>query len=287
MKGLSLFSILFFFAVSIKAQPGVDTTRIIDTASLDMKALAQELAGNAKDNFGKAKNILNWLSKSFAWTATDYSTRTVKQILVRRGGNCFELARVYMALIKELGINYRPVAEVNLHVQSERRKNSAEQKVKEAGNRMSVFGFQHNDHRWIEVYDDKSKEWIPVDPTTNLIGFDNWLKGRAWFGERHTLNDDLSHDMITPFAIWVVDPNNSARMVEERTVVYMVEKLNALYANRLANLPSWKAYTQQLQELSKHANNAFAGTENLHDYNDLIEKFRITYEKLKVEFANR
>jgi hypothetical protein len=67
----------------------------------------------------------------------------------------------------------------------------------------------------------------------------------------------------------------------------MVEKLNALYANRLANLPSWKAYTQQLQELSKHANNAFAGTENLHDYNDLIEKFRITYEKLKVEFANR
>src|SRR5690348_5145294 len=123
-----------------------------DTASLNTASFATSIVAGTTDNYGKAKQLLGWLSNNFEWKATDYQTRTVKEIIVRKGGNCFELANVYMALLKELGLTYRPIAEINIHKLTPRRGETAAQKVKESGNRMSVFGRQHNDHRWVEIY---------------------------------------------------------------------------------------------------------------------------------------
>jgi hypothetical protein len=270
--------------ISIPAFSQTNPTGISDTAALDVKAFAANIVQNAHTNYEKAATLLNWLSGNFRWLATDYKTRTVKEIIERKGGNCFELAITYMAMIKELGIKYRPIAEINLFVTSEQRGKDAEEMIKADGNRASVFGKQHNDHRWVEVFDERTDEWIPVDPTMALIGFDQWEKARAWFGERHTINDQFSSQMIAPIAIFVVDTLNKNHMLEDRTGYYMVNQLNKIYDNKLENLKSWQTWSMELHQFDKHAKAAFEGKENLHDYQTNIEQLLTTYSKLKEEY---
>lgn len=255
-----------------------------DTSNIDTKAFATQIVYGINDNYAKAKALLDWLGKNFDWKATDYKNRTVKEIIARKGGNCFELATVYMAFLKELNIQYRPIAEINIHKLSEERGQSSDEKIKQVGKQMSVFGRQHNDHRWVEIYDEKSKEWIPADPTMNIIGFDQWLKARAWFGNRHTINDEFSSDMIVPFAIYVVNKDNKTQMDENRTLYYMTTKFDALYNHQLSKLPSWDKWIKGLQALSAAGKEAFAGNLNLHDYNDQISQLADTYQHLKQEY---
>jgi hypothetical protein len=278
--------LVIIFLVTISLVKGQQNAVFVptDTAALDTKAFAQHIVAGSHDNYSKAKTLLNWLSTHFEWKYTDYKKRTVKEIIVRQGGNCFELASVYMALLKELNLTYRPIAEINIHKLSEERGQTAAQKVKEGGNRMSVFGRQHNDHRWVEIYDENTKEWVPADPTMNLIGFEQWLKARAWFGERHTINDEFSSDMIAPVAIFVVHNDNKSQMVENRTLYYMGTQLDALYNNQLSKLPSWNKWINGLETLSAVAKKAFAGEENLHNYNDQIAALAGLYAKLKEEY---
>lgn len=255
-----------------------------DTASVNTKTFAQAIVAGTNDNYEKAKNLLSWLGNHFEWKATDYQTRTVKEIIVRQGGNCFELATVYMALLKDLNLTYRPIAEINIHVYSEERGKRADEMIKQSGNRVSVFGKQHNDHRWVEIYDERTREWVPADPTMNVIGFDQWLKARAWFGDRHTINDEFSGDMIAPFAIFVVNNNNKSLMEENRTLYYMVGRLDSLYGGKLSKLPSWSKWVSGLQTLSVAAKKAFEGDENLHNYSDQISELANVYQNLKKEY---
>lgn len=255
-----------------------------DTAQLDLKTYANEIVVGEASPFARARKLLQWLSSNFEWTATDYQSRTVKEIIARKGGNCFELAKVYMALAGELALPLRPIAEINLHVPKEQRGESAARKIAERGNRMSVFGYQHNDHRWIEVYNEQSGEWIPVDPTMNLFGYEAWLKARAWFGERHMMNEEIGRDMIAPFAIFVADKQNTGLMIEDRTQQYMVKKLDSLYGGRLSTLASWNSWVEQLKQITLPAQAAFGGKENLHAYGELIDQLRHTYDRLKGEY---
>jgi transglutaminase superfamily protein len=279
-------TVLCLVGVSASAQQGLVMVPK-DTASVNTKIFAQAIVAGTNDNYDKAKTLLSWLSNHFEWKATDYQQRTVKEIIVRQGGNCFELATVYMSLLKELNLTYRPIAEINIHVYSEERGERAEEKIKQGGNRVSVFGKQHNDHRWVEIYDDKTGEWVPADPTMDIIGFDQWLKARAWFGERHTINDEFSGDMIAPFAIFVVDKNDKSLMQENRTLYYMVSKLDSLYGGKLSKLPSWSKWVSGLQTLSAAAKKAFEGDENLHTYSEQISELANVYESLKKEYGNK
>lgn len=284
MRTLCLFILLLTGAFSLRAQqPAVYLPA--DTAAIDVKAFAASLTGGVQGNYPKAVGLLQWLGSHFEWTATDYKKRTVKEIIVRKGGNCYELATVYMALLRELNIKYRPVAEINIHRFSDERGQTAAQKVKEGGLRMSVFGRQHNDHRWVEIWDEQAGEWVPADPTMNLIGLEPWLRARAGFGERHTLNEEISRDMIVPFAVFVVDPNQKSRMVENRTLYYMADRLDALYDHQLSGLPSWKAWVSGLETLSAAAGKAFAGEENLHLYTEQIAALAKAYQGLKEEYT--
>jgi len=283
---LHFITMLCLVTVSAFAQQDVVTVPR-DTSSVNTKTFALSIVNGTNDNYEKAKILLSWLSNHFEWKATDYQKRTVKEIIVRQGGNCFELATVYMALLKELNLTYRPIAEINIHVYSEQRGKTADEKITQGGNRMSVFGKQHNDHRWVEIYDDKTGEWVPADPTMNIIGFDQWLKARAWFGERHTINDEFSGDMIAPFAIFVVNNNNKGVMEENRTLFYMVTKLDNLYDGKLSKLPSWSKWVSGLQTLSVAAKKAFEGEENLHNYTDQISELAKVYQNLKTEYTNK
>ncbi|HCL05404.1 MAG TPA: hypothetical protein DHW64_05320 [Chitinophagaceae bacterium] len=257
----------------------------IDTTQLKLAELTHKITGHENSPYGKARILLNWLSNRLEWKATDYQTRTVNQILARGGGNCFELAKVYMAMIKSIQLPYRPIAEINLHITSDQRQATAESKVTQSGNRMSVFGRQHNDHRWLEVYDEKTNKWEPVDPSMNVIGTEQWLKARAWFGSRMTIDTSITNDMLVPFAIFVVGEN--FQLIEDRTAHYVSTGLNQLYNGQLSKLRSWKTWNDQLTVLSPHAKAAFEGKENLHLHADKIAQLVHTYESLRREFLQQ
>lgn len=255
---------------------------MIDTSQLQLTDLTTKITQHVNSPYEKAAALLHWVSNRLEWKATDYQSRSVNQILARGGGNCFELAKVYMAMIKSIKLPYRPITEINLHVINDRRQQTAEGKVAEAGNRMSVFGRQHNDHRWLEVFDEKNNRWEPVDPSMNVIGMDQWLKARAWFGKRVTIDTAITNDMIIPFAIFVVGEN--AQLIEDRTAYYVSNGLNELYNGSLSKLKSWKAWNEQIATLSPHAKAAFEGKENLLLHSDKISAAVHTYYSLKKEY---
>jgi hypothetical protein len=285
MKKRVWFVVLLSVADALPVLAQMDpVTAGFDTASMDLKVFATKIVVGATDNFERASVLLKWLGDHFEWKATDYRTRTVKEIMARKGGNCFELATLYMALLKELNIRYRPIAEVNLHRKSEERERNAERMIRERGNEASVFGREHNDHRWVEIFDERSGEWVPADATMNIIGLVPWLRARVWFGPRHTINDEFSGDMVVPVAIFVVDRDKKDRMVENRTDFYLIDRFDGLYDHRLSQLPSWGEWVHGIRVLSKAAKNAFEGMENLHDRSPEIAHLVETYQRLKEEF---
>jgi hypothetical protein len=256
----------------------------IDTSNLDLGVFAQQIVGNTSSNYEKAEKLLSWLSNSLEWKATDYQKRTVKEILARQGGNCFELAVVYMAMIRALHIQHRGIAEINIHNYSNNRQATAEEKVKQVGFGMSVFGRQHNDHRWVEIYDDRTNEWIPADPSMNVIGTEQWLKARAWFGQRVTIDTQLTRHMIVPFAIFVVSDTSKRFMAENRTQHYLVHAFNKLYDNKLCKLPAWNQWVAGLNELDDLAQQAFSWKLNLHEHDKKIAKLGEVYAELKRQY---
>jgi hypothetical protein len=286
MKNSILLALTLFISASTFGQSGRTLlSESIDTNQLQLSILTQQIVQHEKNTFGKARAVLHWLSNRLDWKATDYQTRTVNQILARGGGNCFELAKVYMAMINSIDLPYRAIAEINLHVYNEGRQKTAEEKVNQVGNRMSVFGRQHNDHRWLEVLDESTGKWEPVDPSMNVIGTEQWLKARAWFGPRITIDTASTNDMIIPFAIFVV--NKQQQYVEDRSRHYIVESLNQFYQGQLERLPSWNSWISQTSLLSPHAKAAFEGKENLHLQNQKIAALVKTYQDLKKEFENK
>lgn len=260
-----------------------NTAEKIDTANLDLRALGQQITRGDGTDYQKAMSLLNWVSNRLEWLATDYKRRTVKEILERGGGNCYELAEVYLALVREMNIKSRPIAEINLSRWNPGRQTAAEEQVKEKGPRASVFGGRHNDHRWLEVYDETSGKWLPVDPTMNVIGVEQWVKARLGFGKRVTIDPVISDDMIAPFAVFVTDASK-ANMIENRSTHYMVEQFDKVYDNELSRLPSWNRWVALIQQLSERSRSAFEKKENLHDYSRQIEELDAVYRNLKDEY---
>lgn len=285
MKLLVFIVFYLFTSNCFSQQPGQRNQQLqkIDTATLDLKVFADDIIGDETDEFEKARKLLYWLSSNFEWKATDYKTRTVKEIIVRNGGNCFELAKVYMSLIKNAGIIYRSMCEINIHPITPERQKTATAKVAEKGNSLSVFGLQHNDHRWVEIFDKKNNTWQPADPSMGVIGLKDWLKARVWFGERKTIDTSITNDMIVPFAIFVTGSNNAPE--ESRTSYYLIDSFNDLYAGKLQNLPEWKEWVSSVNSLTEVSKNAFLGKENLHEHQQEIGKLATAYEQLKRSYV--
>lgn len=275
---------LCFVAAALQAaaqQPVQRNTRRIriDTVNLSLKHLADSITGTGENDFARARTLLYWLSSNFDWLATDYQNRTVNGIIARGGGNCFELAKVYIAMIKAAGMRYRSVAEINVHPVTADRQERAAAMVKERGNNYSVFGLQHNDHRWVEIYNATNNSWEPADPSMGVIGVNDWLKARVWFGERKTIDTAISNQMIVPFAIFTTGANNMPE--ESRTAWYLIDRFDELYNHRLSALPEWNAWTQAVKSLTEPAKNAFLGKENLHLHQQEIAGLAEAYERLK------
>jgi hypothetical protein len=283
-----LFVLLFLAAQPflVFAQSGrANLSERIDTTHLDLKALGEKITANDDTDYKKAVTLLSWVSNRLEWMATDYQRRTVKEILERGGGNCYDLALVYVEIVKAMNIRTRSIAEVNLSKLHPDRQERAEELVREKGVRYSLFGARHNDHRWLEVYDETSGKWLPVDPTMNVIGVDQWVKARLGFGNRITIDPVISDDMIAPFAIFVTGDRNDV-MAENRSMYYMVEQFDKVYNNELSRLPSWSKWVASVSLLSEHSKLAFEGKENLHLYNRQIAELDSIYRDLKSEYLS-
>jgi len=251
-----------------------------DTAQLDIHALAVQIIPNPQAPTAEnVKKIVRWTNTNFKWTYTDYQRRTVKQIICRKGGNCNEQARVVSALLQELGIKNRRVSEINIQPDSERRQESAAQRIKEAGLRMSVFGYRHNDHVWIEYFDEEKQEWEPADPTLNLLGLEQWIKARVGFEDRITHSIISSRDMLVPIAVFALHKDGS--ISENRTERYLLKGFNQVYQYKLDQYPDWNQWTQMIIQMSEKAQLAFEGKFNLHDYTHKILNIKNTYHELK------
>ena len=253
-------------------------------ARTDLKAFAEQVSKNATSELGRAQAIVRWLAENFEWKATDYQKRTVQQIIDREGGNCNELAMVALAAIKELNIPLRRVHEINIHTNTPERGETARAKVKEKGNTLSVFGRRHNDHIWLELYDSTAKEWFPADPSSGLVGLDEWEKARVGFGKRFTLNP-ITEDMIVPFAVFAADADG--KFTINRTQHYVIDEFDRLYAGALHRQPAWKKWTDTIDLLDDKVGGAFAGKINLHEYEAQIDSLAATYEELRAAFQNK
>lgn len=280
-KPLLLAFLLIFSSLPIRAQstkyPPQDDA-LYNLARTDLKAFAQQVSKNAKSELGQAQAIVRWLAKNFEWKATDYQKRTVQEIIDRKGGNCNELAMVALGAMKELNIKLRRVHEVNLYVNTPDRGVRAHEMVKEKGNTYSVFGRHHNDHVWLELYDSAANEWFPADPSSGLVGTEEWMQGRVIFGKRTSMNP-ITEQMIVPFAIFAADTDG--KFTINRTQHYLVDEFDRIYDARLHTLSPWKRWIELLDQLDDKVAGAFAGNVNLHDYEAEIDSLATVYEELR------
>jgi hypothetical protein len=259
------------------------TLRAGETAGgqIDKAALARTAAGDSKTTLDRVRSVIRWTNRSFEWTYTDYQSRTVDEIIARKGGNCNEQAMVTVALLSELGVRTRRVREINIQPESARRQENAEKRIAEVGRAASVFGLRHNDHVWIEFWDSEKREWIPADPTLGLVGVDQWIRARVGFGARPTHAILPSRDMLVPFAIFAMD----GPTFEPRSERYLISGLNATYDEELSHLKAWPEWVRAVIAIQPAALGAFEGRTNLHADSEKILAVQKAYEQLVAERA--
>jgi transglutaminase-like putative cysteine protease len=254
--------------------------------SESIPALAHRIAGESGRTPERTRRLVEWMQKNLEWTWTDYQKRTAAEILERRAGNCADLATVLEALLQGIGVESRWVAEVNLQPRSEQRQADAEQKVRELGPRGSVFGLEHNDHRWLEVRDAASGQWFPADPAVGVVGITDWEAARLAFGKRPSppvpAVAQTARDMLVPFAVMVLSSRQGVPR-EDRSGYYLVSQFDRFYGGRLKALPAWDAWVVQVEGLSRAARAAFKGEESLHQQERQMGSLRRTYERLSGE----
>jgi hypothetical protein len=255
-------------------------------AETDLKALATSITTSAQTNTERVTAVIGWAHTHLDWLNTDYQKRSVQEILNRKGGNCDEDARVVVALLDELGVRNRRVQEINIQPDSPRREKNAEELIAKNGPSASVFGLRHNDHVWVEYWDEQHNEWAPADPTLSLVGYDQWIKARVGFGERITSNVIPSHDMIVPIAIFALTPGPQGSTREYRAERYLTTGFAAVYPTA-ASSSSWAQWKSELEAFQPKAKAAFEGAHNLHEDTNAIAALLGTYQNLKSSATTR
>jgi hypothetical protein len=258
---------------------------LYELARTDLKAFAKQVSEGTESELGETQAIVLWLTQHFEWKETDYQKRTVQQVIERGGGNCNDLAMVALAAMKELNIKVRRVHDVHIRSESVERGERAHKLVKEKGNSYSVFGRHHNDHVWLEIYDSKANDWFPGDPWSGLVGTEDWMKARVWFGKRSSPAPDAA-EMIVPFAIFAADADGNFTI--NRTRHYLVDEFDHLYGNQLHDqTATWQQWVAQLDFLSNKAEGAFAGSIDLLKYESEIDNLAATYERLRAAIRTK
>lgn len=270
-----------------KQQDAADSTGTPVTlrSENDLMALATKICGDATSGTEKARRIIDWSNSYLDWNESDYVERSVIEIINQKGGTCGEQSMTVRALLDLAGVRNRECAEINIQPESEQREADSKELIETYGLRMSVFGLRHNDHRWVEYFDEEQNEWIPTDPTLRLFGMENWIKSRIGFNDRPAHEIINSRDMIVPVTILAMDENG--KIAGNLSEHYLVDQFNKVYNYELQNLPSWQDWKERVQDISPKCESAFKGELNLHEYNDEILEILLTYNRLKEEYNSK
>src|ERR1700683_2223953 len=189
--------------------------------AVDLDALARNATIGASTPTEKVKAAVSWTHAHNSWTSTDYEQRTVERIVERNGGNCNEQALVVQDILGRVGVKSRRVKEINIQPRSEERKQTADALVAKKGMQLSVFGLLHNDHVWIEYWDNLSGEWQPADPTIAVIGIGAWERARVSFVPRGKSDVIPLQDMLVPIGV-VALTGDEERPFENPTPHYLI-----------------------------------------------------------------
>lgn len=258
--------------------------------TLRFGALADSVAGEGS-SLERTTRLVHWVNDGFTWSATDYASRTPFEIVARRQGNCAELAKVLRALLDSIGVRSRWIVEINVQpAATPRRQATAERLVAQRGNRLSVFGLQHNDHVWLEVWDDAAERWFPADPAYGVVGLDAWVAARLALADRPRPRVEavvpIAAEMRAPFVV-LAKSRLGAPVEEDRSAYYLIGEFSRLYAGRLDTLPAWSAWRDAVRGLAPLARAAFDGTHNLHEDTAAIRRAAEAFDRLGAEAAAR
>jgi hypothetical protein len=255
-------------------------------ADSSLAAIAQRVAGPAGTPSDRTRRLVTWIGSNLEWTWTDYQQRTPEQIVRRRAGNCADLAAVLAEMVKAAGMQARWIAEINIQPRSDGRQERAASKIKELGLRASIFGLEHNDHRWLEIYDSADGGWVPADPAVGVVGVHDWEVSRLGFGKRPPppvpAVAEITKDMLVPFMVTAIDGQHGPP-ITDRSAHYLIEEFDRSYGGRLSSLPSWPRWTAEVRHLSALGRAAYAGDANLHTQEQGIDHLKTTYEQLASE----
>jgi len=256
----------------------------------DVRALGDSVAGHGSA-LHRTRLLVYWINDRYDWSYTDYERRTPEEVIARRAGNCAELASVLHLFLDSLEIRTRWAREINVQPSpSPRRQETAAGLVEERGNAYSVFGLQHNDHVWLEVWDDSTAAWFPADPAYGVAGLADWSATRLAMEDRPKPRveavEPIAADMLVPFVVVTADTRRGP-YENDRTDFYLVDGFQQLYGDEVVTLPSWPGWVAVVRGLAPHARAAFAGEENLHAYTGDIAALKAVYDSLVEEAAER
>lgn len=281
-----LVAALLVASTSVDGQaPAREPSRVAGVAQL-----ADSIAGKGSA-FDRTRRLVYWINDSFDWSATDYRSRSPAEIIARRAGNCADLASVLDMFLDSLGVRTRWVREINVQPgRTERRQRTADSLVAARGKAFSVFGLQHNDHVWLEVWDEVANDWFPADPAYGVVGLADWSAARLAMERRPRPRvaavEPIAADMVVPFVV-VAGDRRGGPYDADRTDHYLIEGFDRLYGARLSALPAWPRWVAAVRSLAPRARAAFEGRENLHAATADIAALKATYDALGQEAAAR
>jgi hypothetical protein len=233
--------------------------------------------GEAVTATARVRAVIAWTHANLDWTTTDYQDRTPEQVLARGGGNCHEQARLVRAMLAPAGVETRLVREINIQPASARRQRDAEAQIARSGPRASVFGARHNDHVWTEYRDVEQGEWVPADPTLNVVGIDAWVRARLGFGPRPVHEIIPYADMLFPIA--VVAPLGEGRF-EGRTERLLVRGFGD-HVPGVATRSGWTHWSGLVLRMEAALILTLQGRHNLHGDQALLDELTRTYAALR------
>ncbi|HFK1764351.1 hypothetical protein AT258_20265 [Bacillus wiedmannii] len=228
-----------------------------------------------KDESEKVNTIFSWLNEEFEWVQTDYVERTVEEILAKRAGNCAEQAKVVEKVLTHIGIETRWILEINSHSESMERQNFSLNLIEKHGDFYSIFGWNHNDHRWLEYYNNNLKQWIPIDTAFGVLDINHWLEKRMSF----TRESIPTTQKIIPFCIVALSAKRDVSEILSN--FYLIDQFDKFYNGTLSETTVWEEWRLVINKLTEVGIETYSGHRNLHKYQNEIKRFTNLYLKLK------
>lgn len=245
------------------------------TISIEIEKEIKSKLNGATSTAERVARLFSWICNEFQWIETDYVDRSFEEIMQRKAGNCAEQAKVVETLLSYIGIKTRWVLEINAQPDYIERQQFAEQLVAEQGNFYSIFGLNHNDHRWIEYYDADQRDWCPLDTSFAILGIESFMEKRLSFHHQSI----PSTEGIIPFCLFALDANHQP--LEERSSDYLIKKFLCSFRKNSSStvlLEEWEALISELTSLGVKT---YKQEVNFHLHQDRVKRFVQVYEEIK------